>query len=310
MASQTSMVPLRLIRLRATIPFITAQRAFVTSSSVRQTDKPPPESPAFIYVPTPPLSETEKLPRVRGHLPIPRNVFPPAEGDRKVTESYIQQTAPEPSNESSMIPARDGSAEEWRRKMAEKRRENLRQGLSGLWQRKKARDDEEGKAKIRKIKRDKKASEAQEPRSEEYTRSTVLKATAEDTAVLPDPLRMQRAEESRIRTSEMQAQHQNARRDHLVELYMKASKFIVHETQLQQEIDRIFSETYWPVQPGFYEDGNAWASWGNPSSVENMLNDYTNSGNTRQFTSSRAGSTHNAMRQKEVAQELIGGKIN
>ncbi|KAL5606173.1 hypothetical protein BROUX41_006060 [Berkeleyomyces rouxiae] len=308
MVSPAPVARLRLLGLRVATPLAAAQRSF-SAAAAKQSDKPPPESPSFIYVPTPPLSETEKLVPVRGHLPIPRSVFPPAEGDRKVTDEYIKKTAPEPSSEASKLPARHGSAEEWRRKMAETRRENLKQGLSGLWDRKQTRDAKDAHVKARKLARDKRASQAREPWAEQYTRSTILSATAMETAVTPDPLRMERAEESRQRTAQIQAQHREVRRDHLVELYMKASKFIVNETQLQQEIDRLFAEDYWVTQPGFYEDGNAWASWGSPPSVENMLNDYTNSGNTRQYTSSKAGSTHNAMRQKNVAQELVGGKM-
>lgn len=310
MSFQTPTLRLRQLGIRAVIRSSPTRRAFCSSPALHNiNDKPPPESPSFIPIPTPPLSDTERLSPARGHLPIPRTVFQPSEGDRKVTQEYFDQTAAEPSNEASKLPAKNGSAEDWRRKMATTRRDNLKAGLTGLWQRKQVRDEKEQAKKLRKFESSEAARNAKPPAAETWTQSTILKATALDTAVLPDPRRMEDAEESRIRTTQLQSQYREARRDHLVELYSKATKFIVNETQLQQEIDRLFSDTYWKTEPGFYDDGNAWASWGQPPSIDNLLNEYANVGNPSPYYTSKAGSTHNAMRQKQVAQQLTGGKL-
>ncbi|KKA26793.1 hypothetical protein TD95_003165 [Thielaviopsis punctulata] len=309
MSFQTSTLHLQR-SVRAALQRMPTRRAFGSSPAVYHiNDRPPPESPSFIPVERPPLSPTEPLAPTRGHIPIPRSIFHPSEGDRKVTEEYLEKTAANPSNEASKSPAKDGSAEDWRRKMAATRRENLKAGLKGLWERKVAREERREAKKLEDLKYSEAARNSKPHLTETLTQSTILKATALDTAVLPDPDRMERAEKSRIRTAQLQSQYREARRDHLVELYSKATKFIVNEAQLQQEIDRLFSDSYWKTEPGFYDDGNAWASWGQPPSIDNMLNEYANAGNPSPYYSSKAGSTHNAMRQKQVAQQLTGGKL-
>jgi hypothetical protein len=270
----------------------------------------PPESPAYIQVPTPPQASEAKLSPVKGILPTPRKVFDRAEGARKVQQTYFDQTTPLPTREEALHPVRKGSAEDVRRRLAVSRRDNLHSSLKGLWKRKQVVDREQRLRSREQLAARIQASKAPEREDDRLTRSTVLAATANTTAVLPDPLRFQKATESRKRTTALEVQRKEARRDALMELYINASSFIVTETELQTEVDRLFADNYWQRQgkARAHDADNAWDVWGAPPTVQGMMTDMMR---TQKLAVDFHQSEHTrtVKRQKTVAEELTGGKM-
>src|SRR5690349_21017449 len=106
----------------------TTVRPFSTTPSILSNNVPP-ESPAYIRLPAVPQAADPETTRVRGRLPIPRNIFPREEGSRKVQPTYLQQTAPERAVD--VKPEND--VQKWKLEMANTRRHNLQSGLEKLW---------------------------------------------------------------------------------------------------------------------------------------------------------------------------------
>ncbi|KAK1245818.1 hypothetical protein MKX07_004887 [Trichoderma sp. CBMAI-0711] len=285
-----------------------ASRCFSTTPAILS-NAVPPQSPSYIRLPSPPQSQTDEVkpPRVRGSLPVPRQVFPRSEGDRKVRPEYIQQTAPrspherEPSNES----------QRWKREMAETRRANLEQGLKALYRRRERSDAARNARVSRKFRENNEAAAAPEREDDRLTRSTVLDAIL-DTKVYPDPDRFVRAQRSRAKVQAKETAKYEARRDALMELYINASNFIVHESELKAEIDEIFSEDYFRKQSQAFQlygtTENAWGVYGRPPSIADML-ETTTGKSTKLMDYYESEYDHSVKRQKRIAEEFTGGKM-
>ncbi|KAM0559531.1 hypothetical protein ACHAPJ_004561 [Fusarium lateritium] len=282
-----------------------ASRAFSTSAVTHQ--QVPPESPSYIRLPTPPQSDEKKLPRVRGHLPVPREIFPRIEGDRKIRADYIKQTVPKASN---VRPPKNEN-QEWKRKMANSRRKNLEVGLKELWARRNRRDAIQNERVSRKFNEHHQAVKAPEREDDRLTRSTVLESVL-DTTTYPDPDRFSRADRSRSKVKAMEGSKREARRDALMELYINASNFIVTENELKAEIDHIFAEDFFQKQG--YDVGrygaaqNTWDVWGKPTSITNMLETTTGT-STKVMDFYESEYDRSVKRQKRIAEEFTGGKM-
>ncbi|KAF5674725.1 hypothetical protein FHETE_2799 [Fusarium heterosporum] len=282
-----------------------ATRAF--SSTAATLEQVPPESPSYIRLPTPPQSDEKKLPRVRGHLPVPREIFPRVEGDRKVRADYIRQTVPKPANKQK--PKND--TQEWKQKMASSRRQNLESGLKELWVRRNRRDAVQNERVSRKFQDHHQAVKAPEREDDRLTRSTVLESVL-DTKTYPDPQRFVRADRSRTKVQAVEGAKREARRDALMELYINASNFIVTEEELKAEIDTIFAEDFFHKQGfdvGRYGAAqNTWDVWGKPTSIGNML-ESTTGVSTKIMDFYETEYDRSVKRQKRIAEEFTGGKM-
>lgn len=267
----------------------------------------PPESPFYIRLPSPPQSDETRPPRVRGHLPVPREIFPRLEGDRKVRPDYIQRTAPKPTKRRE--PSTE--AQRWKAEMAGNRRANLEGGLQALWARR-ARSDKIRNTRVsRKFEENNKAAAAPEREDDRLTRSTVLDAIL-DTKVYPDPERFSRAERSRVNVMARESARREARRDALMELYISASNFIVQESELKAEIDRIFADDYFKKQSqttnSYGATENTWGVYGKPPSVASML-ETTAGTSTKLMDYYESEYDRSVKRHKKIAEDLTGGKM-
>ncbi|GKU05710.1 hypothetical protein FLAG1_09481 [Fusarium langsethiae] len=284
---------------------LTASRAFSTSAATFE--QVPPESPSYIRLPTPPQSDEKKLPRVRGHLPVPREIFPRVEGDRKLQRDYLAKTAPKPS--SSQKPINDSQA--WKATMAKTRRSNLRGGLTELWQRRNSREKIHNERVSHKFEMNHQAVKAPERADDVLTRGTVLDGVL-DTRTIADPQRFQRAEARRAKNERILSAKREARRDALMELYINASKFIVSESELKAEIDTIFAEDFFHKQGfdvGRYGSAeNTWDVWGKPTSINDML-ETTTGVSTKIMDFYETEYDRSVKRQKRIAEEFTGGKM-
>ncbi|CAI4214529.1 unnamed protein product [Parascedosporium putredinis] len=263
----------------------------------------PPESPAYIPVPVPPLSDETKPTRVRGSLPVPRKVFPQPSDSRKLDPSYLAETYPRSEKPQPPATLIEDHPQHWKRIMADSRRKNLRAGLQGLWRRKLKRDERDASLGADKHKAHMAAGLAAERTDEFLTLSTILQETL-NTEVLPDPDRFQKAEVSRKRTLELEEERRDARLHSLMELYVNANHFIVDEKDLEVEVDHLFSENYWRAP----SKNSAWQEWGSQSGVNDMVGQTVRE-SAPTLDNYTAGYTRNMKRQKKVAEELTGGKM-
>lgn len=264
----------------------------------------PPQSPDYIPVPTPPLSEEKKLERVRGSLPVPRKVFPQVKDSRKLEASYVEEVYPHSEKKPAPETLEPDHPRAWKRLMAENRRTNLRSGLKGLWTRKERKDKRTAKLTAEKHKAHIEAGLAPERLDEFLTRSTISAETLQ-TEVLPDPQRFEKAEASRQLMEQKEAEKKEARRDALMELYMNAREFIVDEKQLKAEIDRMFSENYWRDSA----KDSAWDEWGTQAGIFDMVGRVARDAPGNSMEQYTVDYSRNMKRQKRTAEELTGGKI-
>ncbi|KAG5929224.1 hypothetical protein E4U42_006729 [Claviceps africana] len=267
----------------------------------------PPESPSYVRLPTPPQSDESKPVRVRGYLPIPREVFPRLKGDAKIQTTYIESTAARP------VRRREGnsSVQRWKAALADSRRTNLKDGLNALWARRLQIDDDRNHRVSRKFQEHNKAGAEPEREDDRLTRPTILNSII-DTRVYSDPKRFSRARKSRDKVLARENTKLEARRDAIMELYISASKFIVHENELKAEIDKIFTEDYFRRQgQDLHHAGgpeNVWGIHGKPTSIAAMME--TSAGaSTKVMDLDRSEFDLSAQRQMRVAEDLTGGKL-
>ncbi|GAW11744.1 hypothetical protein ANO14919_010940 [Xylariales sp. No.14919] len=274
----------------------------------------PPESPLFINVPNPPQDQSieakRELKRLRGFVPIPRSIFAHRDSHQKPTDSWLQRAAPEPSNAKSQAEPRS-EVQAWKRKMAASRRENIRSGVRDLWERKKRFDAKRLAARTAKLAANKAAAMAPEREDERLTRGSINEGTLQ-TFVAPDPLRFERGIASAARTAAIAADKSEARRDAIQTLYMNARSFIVSEAELEAAVNNEFADDHFDKMGqsrAGYRINNIWDSQSEPMSVARMLKELERNNDTL-VTDLTSEATRTLWRQKKVAEELTGGKMD
>ncbi|RAL06017.1 uncharacterized protein BO80DRAFT_372403 [Aspergillus ibericus CBS 121593] len=273
-------------------------RGFASSSSLRVG----PESPNFINVPRTVQPDLPSKPRVKGTLPVPRELFPARRKD-KPTEEYIAAATPLPTKEVSLDP-NDPHEEyiQWKKHMAEMRRKNLREGLLELHTRKQRTDKAMMQRSLEKQKRRERIFRQPEREDERLTRTSVTQdMLPQHTPVLPDPDRKARLARSKERVEHHQAMKELERRDNLHELYMNARNFITTEAQLLAEIEKVFPEGENAAWRSDHQQGeNIW-NLGLPPTVHSILNE------SRRGEASRWELIQD--RVKKLGEEITGGKL-
>ncbi|KAH9892211.1 hypothetical protein F4778DRAFT_751265 [Xylariomycetidae sp. FL2044] len=320
--SRPSMLPRAGAGLGASAPASTSATTVLTTTALSRLftstsiacQRIPPESPKFINVPNPPQDQSvekfRELKPVRGHLPIPRRIFPHRDAHLKATDTWLASATPEPSTPRGRREPRS-DIQAWKQRMAASRRENMRSGVRDLWLRKQRADRIRLTRQKAKFEFNRAAAMAPEREDERLTRSSISAATLR-TTVIRDPLRFEHALESRARTSAIEDAKSEARRDAIHELYMNARSFIVSEAELEGEVDRLFAENYWKSM-GTSGSGqrtrNIWDLKGDPLTVAEMLNDVQrNTSKSLKSLESEETKTHKM--QQRVAEELAGGKMD
>ncbi|KAK3900457.1 hypothetical protein C8A05DRAFT_17230 [Staphylotrichum tortipilum] len=282
------------------------RRAFTTTPPAAEGFTVPPESPRFIALPDPPQASEPKLPPIKGHLPVPRDIFPRREGRRKVRPSYV--AAATKMSQAELAGEAPRSEQEARRRvMAAARRKAFSVGIQGLYHRKtfrearlKARSDAVNRAH-------REAATAPEGLDDVLTRSTVRLAEKGSTRVILDPHRFERALASRERHAQEDAAKAEARRDALTQLYVAAEHFIVDEAELEARINQIFVEGYHGA--GILRRSQSiWDQHGSPVSVHSLQQQMAAS-DSSVSSHARAPTMKTTERQKTVAEELTGGKL-
>ncbi|KAI9037014.1 uncharacterized protein KD926_001112 [Aspergillus affinis] len=273
-------------------------RGFSSSSALRSG----PESPKYIDIPQV-IQEGEVVDRrVKGTLPVPRDLFPARRAD-KPTKAYLYAATPLPSKEVQIDP-NDPHAQYigWKRRMADIRRKNLRQGLTELHRRKKQTDKRIAQESAEKQIQRQAVLDQPDRMDEQLTRPSVIQEMLSNrNAVLPDPTREERLALSRARFEAHNARRQVERDDNLQTLYMSARNFITTEAQLAAEIDRVFPEGENEAWRNDHQQGeNIW-NLGTPSSLQGIANAGMKSESGRwELIQDRV---------KQLGEQITGGKI-
>jgi hypothetical protein len=271
----------------------TTTRTFVTI---------PPESPHYIRIPEPKQSKGPPPPRIRGHLPVPREIFPHrTSGPRLTSPDHLIKTMPISRAERRGRPPGSAAAALHRRDAAS-RRTALATGLQSLWERKQAADARASRLGALQGDANRAAALAPDAQDDVLTRGTVRLSTAAVTAVVADPERFERAEAARRRHAGIVGAKAEARRDALAQLYVAASEFIVDEAELVERVARLFDpehHAYQKTQAG----QNIWTAQGVPISVIQTRRE------AGDLSKAKGLVTRTTNRQKKVAEELTGGKL-
>lgn len=287
-------------------------RGFSTTPARRDVEIPP-DSPRFLPLPDLPQSSEAKRPFVKGHLPVPREIFTRrAKMAHKLQPTFVADTAPRSRAEQAGLPPKSDK-DAWKRLMAASRRDALASGLATLWRRKRTREARaRGRADARQA--DHLAAKFAPDRPDEvYTRGTVTRATL-DTRVVRDPAYEAKQLASRARTAALAASRAEARKDAVQRLYVEAGRFILTEEELTARVEELFSSDHFPKlgkqqSQAYWGAANIWEACGRPLRTSDMFSDTKNPGQrTDQYSKSAAKKTLH--RQRIVAGELTGGALS
>ncbi|KAI9371020.1 hypothetical protein BJX61DRAFT_53762 [Aspergillus egyptiacus] len=272
-------------------------RGFSSTSRLRVE----PESPDFVKVPQP-IEFTTSKPRVKGTLPVPRELFPSRRKD-KPTEQYISAATPLPATQKGIRPgSKDAEYRQWKREMADMRRQNFREGLLELHDRKLASDRTMEQRSREKQKRRERVLQQPERDDERLTRPSILQdMLPKRMPVLPDPDREQRLATARERLENKKLQKQSERQDSLHTLYINARTFITTEAQLLAEIDEVFPEGENEAWRSDHQQGDNIWNLGTPPTVNSLLGDGRKSEYKRWDVTQE--------RVKKLGEEITGGKL-
>ncbi|KAJ5175129.1 uncharacterized protein N7482_001006 [Penicillium canariense] len=273
-------------------------RGFATSPNLRVG----PESPHFIDIPRIVQASNPAKPRVKGTLPVPRELFPARRAD-KPRKAYLDAVTPAPSTERTVNPkSSDPEKQAFKLKMAVLRRKNLREGLQTLYKRKQVAVETMFNRSFESQSRRERILQQPEAEDERLTRPSVVQAMQpQPHTTLADPNREQRLALSRARMEAKRAEKDAERRDHLQSLYMNARTFITTEEQLTAEIDRVFPEGENEAWRNDHQQGDNIWNLGVPPTVQSVVNE------TRKSETARWDVTQD--RVKKLGEQITGGKL-
>jgi hypothetical protein len=273
-----------------------ASRTFTTSAA-RQ--KVGPEHPKYIEIPEPPQQTARYLPRIKGTLPVPRNVF--TGGKDHTTPEHIAQSTPEPRLATS--PSK-GSREDWKYKMSESRRRNLREGIVSLKERQVI-QHQRSRSKAQASQRAREQALHQPEREDERLTAPSINFDVDalmHKGATPDPSREERLRTKKANVERIAAAKREKRLNDLHTLYMNAREFIVTPEQLDKHVDEVFGKDA-PVVFGtnYSTAGHSIWATGKPVTVQEMLGKRLSIVNTVTPADARL---------HQLAEALTGGKMD
>ncbi|KAJ5895113.1 hypothetical protein N7495_006804 [Penicillium taxi] len=273
-------------------------RGFATSPSLRVG----PESPHFIEVPRTVQPTNPGKPRVKGTLPVPRELFPARRAD-KPRKAYLDAATPMPATERTVNPKSSNPEKQaFKLKMADVRRQNLRDGLRDLYKRKREAEAVIHNRSFESQRRREQILQQPLAEDEHLTRSSVV-ATMRPSkgSALQDPNREQRLALSKARLAMKKAEKEAQLQDDIHSLYMNARTFITTEEQLNAEIEKVFPDGENEAWRNDYQNGeNIW-NLGNPPTVQSIVN------MTKKSETARWDVIQD--RVKKLGEQITGGKL-
>jgi len=289
------------------------RRAF-TSSTTHLNAQIPPENPKYIDFPTPPQRQEVKKPYIKGILPVPRDIFHRRRGGLdKASAAHIalstsDHATPSSSNDTAHVPPADVARNDWKVRMAVRRKANLREGLQALADRRRSTDTKlAARTGVKQAERQAllDAAEREDERLTNPTVTALMKSRprgGNSRAILPDPDRAERVAAMAGRVAAKEAARVDERQEALHSLYMRAQDFIINEQQLDAQINKVFGTATAPVVFGA-RGSSVWAN-GTPPSLRDLAKKANSTGQGGNDVSER---TVNRLRR--MAEELTGGKM-
>ena len=267
-----------------------------------------PQSPNYIEVPKPAQPTFPLDPNVKGHLPIPRDIFKTRNQHPKESDAFLRKSTKDAKDRKAPGPfSRDADFRLYKQRLADARKEALKEGVKELHTRKVTSEAEH-------LDRIQKSGElrtklAMAPRREvDILTETSVSKGVRDFLADSLPAANKNIEARRRAYERKQAAQQVVRESRLHDLYTNARTFIVNEEQLDEAIEKAFgtdeSPMGWDVRGnmGPREKGNEGLSpWHGPmpEGVGDMMNKL------------RGGEGVGLAKErvKKLAEELTGGKM-
>ncbi|KAJ9652501.1 hypothetical protein H2198_008249 [Neophaeococcomyces mojaviensis] len=313
----------------------TKARSFSTSS-VRHVV--PPESPYYVDIPTSYQPYLPWKPQPKGTLPVPRELFPASRPD-KPSKEYLENVTQDKLEKNRIPEEKLTKLGKHKVKMAEVRKEQLREGLIGLHARKQAElKAMERRSQAKQLERNALIAQA-EREDARLTNVSVPSALNPSPTTSLDALRAEVETAKQIHAQKVAnyhnftaAKHEN-KMDALHTLYMNARKFITTEKQLTQLIheqfdtdsdaDRLSHRVMHADFKTTTSKGDSMWNLGAPDSIKDMIADASGSHRGRDMfatvsttdrfkkgqTGEKARFARDQERFKKIAEKLSGGKI-
>jgi hypothetical protein len=269
-----------------------------------------PQSPNYIDVPKP-LQPTFPLePRLKGHLPVPRDIFKTRSKHAKESDVFLSRSTRTSKDAKAPGPhSRDADYRLYKQRLAETRRAALKEGVTQLHARK-VETEATFLAKIQASYADRKERATAPPRDVDVlTQTSVQKGIREFLGgTLPVTSRTANIPMRRKAYNARVAKVDAVRTSRLHDLYVNAREFLVEETQLDEAIEKAFGTEDAPIgwdtrgAMGLRSDGKEGLSpWHGPmpEGVGDML----------QKLKGGEGVGLAKERVKKVAEALTGGKM-
>ncbi|KAH7406334.1 hypothetical protein DE146DRAFT_651367 [Phaeosphaeria sp. MPI-PUGE-AT-0046c] len=269
-----------------------------------------PQSPNYIDVPKPLQPTYPQDPPVKGHLPIPRDIFKTRNHNAKHSAQFLDSSTPAPASPKRPGPySKDAAYQLYKQRLAERRRVNLRSGVAELHDRKLA-TDAAFEAKLAASYADKRARAFAPPLETDLLTANSLHKGVRDylASTLPPSSKTATIPKRRVAYQKRVARQEAVRANRLHDLYVNAREFMVEEAQLDEAIEKVFGTEEEPI--GWGIDGSAGlrsegkeglSPWHGPmpEGVGDML----------QKLKGGEGVGLAKERVRKVAEELTGGKM-
>lgn len=246
---------------------------------------------------------------MKGVLPMPRRIITQKPRDQaKATVEYLASVTPEPLRENSEnADARTKDFVSWKERQAERRRQNLREGLVELHHRDARTTQQMAERSARRQAKNIALRDAPEREDERLTHPSVLVVGQTMKARgLPDPGREARLMRKRENVARTLALQEERRRAKLHTLYVNAGSFITTRAQLEQTIDKVFDDNKQfenDKRPGL----NVW-NLGLPETVQELLGNRTGP-SAKAIDPTDESAVIMRERMNRIAEELTGGKL-
>jgi hypothetical protein len=217
-----------------------------------------PESPNYIEVPKPVQPRFPPKSDIKGHLPVPRDVFKtrsklPKEKFGTVDEyhdAFVARATSDPLKVKVPGPySQDADYRLYKQRLAQTRKEALREGVKKLYERK-TKTEASDLARIQQNSAERRALAMAPPRTVDVLTQTSIQKGIRDflTDSLPQTPREAIVKARRKGYVSRVAKQNAVRRQRLHDLYTNARKFIVNEEQLDEAIEKAFGTEESPVR--------------------------------------------------------------
>jgi hypothetical protein len=214
-----------------------------------------PQSPNYVDVPKPVQPTFPFKPDIKGHIPVPRDIFKTRNIHPKQSEHFLNKSTRLPKQVKAPGPySRDAEYRLYKQRLAEKRREALQTGVKQLHERKVS-TEAQHLSNIQANNADRRQRAMAPPREVDVlTQTSVAKGIRDFLSdALPLSSRATITSHRREAYERRVAKVQSVRTSRLHDLYVNAREFIVDEAQLDEAIEKTFGTEEEPM--GWNEKG-------------------------------------------------------